>query len=226
VASVPEAEFADFIAQTKAEGIELTTAGVLRMGQQNKRAQMREEKQAAPPLPNAKYRVFYADPPWQYNNAGVITESDAYGRAARHYPTLSIAELCEMGQAIKEMTEPDAVLFMWVTSPLLEECFAVINAWGFTYKTSYVWDKVGHNYGHYNSVRHELLLVCTHGSCTPDIPDLYDSVISIEKTRVHSQKPQEFRTMIDALYTWGRRVELFSRSQAYGWDVWGNEIDR
>jgi len=182
-----------------------------------------QQKKQAPPLPTNKYRVWYADPPWEYGNAGVIGETDNYGHAARHYPTMSIAELCDMGAQVKEVCEPDAVLFMWVTSPLLEECFDVIRAWGFQYKTSFVWDKVGHNYGHYNSVRHELLLVCTRGSCTPDDKTLYDSVVSIEKSRIHSEKPAEFRRMIDSLYTWGKRIELFARCGADGWDAWGNE---
>ena len=55
---------------------------------------------------------------------------------------MSIDELCAMGPDIKAACDDDAVLFMWVTSPLLEECFPVIKAWGFKYKTSFVWDKV------------------------------------------------------------------------------------
>lgn len=182
-----------------------------------------QQKQEAPPIPTNKYRVWYADPPWEYGNSGVIGDGDNYGHAQRHYPTMSIAELCAMGADIKANCADDAVLFMWVTSPLLEECFPVINAWGFKYKTSFVWDKVGHNYGHYNSVRHELLLVCTRGSCTPDDKTLHDSVISIEKSRKHSEKPEEFRALIDSLYKWGNRIELFARTSAEGWDSWGNE---
>jgi len=198
------------------------TAGDMSLNAAYREVQHRQ-KQQAPSLPTNKYRVWYADPPWEYGNAGVIGDSDNYGHAARHYPTMSIAELCEMGPSIRERCESDAVLFLWVTSPLLEECFPVINAWGFQYKTSFIWDKVGHNFGHYNSVRHELLLVCTRGSCTPDDKTLYDSVISIEKSRVHSEKPAEFRRMIDSLYTWGNRIELFARCAADGWDTWGNE---
>ena len=121
------------------------------------------------------------------------------------------------------MSDDDAVLFLWVTSPLLEECFPVIKAWGFKYKTSFVWDKVGHNYGHYNSVRHELLLVCTRGSCTPDAKELFDSVQSIEKSRNHSEKPERFREIIDTLYASGQKIELFSRQTVPGWKAWGNE---
>ncbi len=178
---------------------------------------------AAPTMPTGKYRVLYADPPWQYGNSGVITGGDNYGRAARHYPTMSIDALCALGDQIEAMAEDDAVLFMWVTSPLLAECFPVIKAWGFTYKTSFVWDKVRHNFGHYNSVRHELLLICTRGSCLPDTPTLLDSVVTIERSDKHSEKPEEFRGMIDSLYTWGNRLELFARCRVDGWEAWGNE---
>ena len=180
-----------------------------------RREQKKEERQEVEP-PKGKYRVIYADPPWNY---GDKRDGRTTG-AEDHYPSMTIAELCDM--PVGDITEDDAVLFLWVTSPLLEECFPIIKAWGFKYKTSFVWDKVKHNMGHYNSVRHELLLVCTKGSCKPDNVKLYDSVQSIEKTE-HSKKPDEFRAIIDDIYRYGNKIELFARRPADGWEVWGNE---
>lgn len=177
-----------------------------------------ESKREAAPIAG-KYRIFYADPPWAYGDTR--TGLEGYSAAVDHYPAMSIEELCAL--PVKEAAEDNAVLFLWVTSPLLEECFAVIKAWGFQYKTSFVWDKVRHNVGHYNSVRHELLLVCTRGSCTPDNVKLFDSVQTIERTDKHSQKPAEFRDIIETLYTSGNKIELFCREPAPGWAVWGNE---
>lgn len=177
------------------------------------------EKSQTSSLPSGKYRVIYADPPWEYNNRG----PDYYGPAERHYPTMSIDELCAMGEQIREIIDDNAVLFLWVTSPMLEAAFKVISAWCFTYKTSFVWDKVEHNFGHYNSVRHELLLVCTRGSCIPDIDKKFDSVVTIERGK-HSEKPEEFRNIIDTLYTRGRKLELFARRKVTGWDCWGAEV--
>ena len=171
------------------------------------------------PKVDGKYRIIYADPPWQYGDK----LTDGYGAADNHYPTMSIQELCEL--PIKELADENAVLFLWVTSPMLEECFEVIKAWGFKYKTSFVWDKVKHNMGHYNSVRHELLLVCTKGSCLPDNNKLFDSVVSIERSDKHSEKPEYFREIIDALYPYGKKIELFARKKVNGWDVWGNQIE-
>lgn len=161
-----------------------------------------------------KYRVVYADPPWSYNDKQNTTR---LGGAEKHYGTMPLEDIC----AIKPPTEKDAVLFLWATSPLLREAFDVIDAWGFEYKTSFVWDKVAPGLGHYNSVRHELLMVCTKGSCTPDVGTRPDSVVSIERTE-HSAKPAYFRDLIDELYPIGRRVELFAREAHDGWDVWGD----
>jgi len=125
---------------------------------------------------------------------------------------------------IKGIAADDAVLFLWVTSPMLEQAFPIIRAWGFTYKTSFVWDKVNHNFGHYNSVRHEFLLIATRGSCTPEATTLLDSVQTIERPGRHSEKPEEFRQIIETLYPSGRRVELFARTKADGWERFSNEI--
>ena len=170
----------------------------------------------APPLVG-KYRVIYADPPWSYGNANL----QEYGHASHHYGQRSIDQLCALD--VMGIAQDKAVLFIWVTSPLLAECFAVIEAWGFKYKTSFVWDKMAHNFGHYNSVRHEFLLLCTRGSCTPDSDKLTDSVQSIERSKKHSEKPEEFRAIIDEMYPHGARIELFARKDVAGWDRWGNE---
>jgi len=185
--------------------------------------QIRYESMGEPMPITGKYRVVYADPPWSYGNSGPIGDTDHYGHVERHYPSMTIAELCDL--QVSEAVEDDAVLFLWVTSPLLEEAFTVISAWGFHYKSSFVWDKVRHNFGYYNSVRHEFLLVCTRGSCTPDVKDLVDSVIEIERTDKHSEKPEEFRQLIERLYPRGSRIELFARRSAPGWELWGNEVE-
>lgn len=166
-----------------------------------------------------KFRIIYADPCWSYNDK---QNTDKLGGAIKHYDTMSIKELSEL--PVREIIEDNAVLFLWVTSPLLEESFEVIKAWGFKYKSSFIWDKVKHNMGHYNSVRHEFLLIATRGSCTPDNKKLFDSVQSIERTE-HSAKPKEFMDIIDDLYVYGDRLEMFAREgDRENWLYWGNEI--
>ncbi|MFY8248366.1 MAG: MT-A70 family methyltransferase [Gloeomargaritales cyanobacterium] len=167
-----------------------------------------------------KFRIIYADPAWSYNDK---QDTANLGGAAKHYDTMSVNEICSL--PVNEISEKDSVLFLWVTSPLLEDAFTVIKSWGFKYKTSFVWDKVKHNMGHYNSVRHEFLLIATKGSCTPDNKTLYDSVQIIERNDNHSEKPIEFLNIIDDIYTYGNKLEMFCRNiKKDKWFGWGNEI--
>jgi N6-adenosine-specific RNA methylase IME4 len=177
-----------------------------------------KERLREPSEPTNKYSILYADPPWSYGDSRSGLQN--YSAAVDHYPSMSIKALCDL--PVKEWVERDSVLFLWVTSPLLAECWPVIDAWGFQYKASFVWDKVKHNYGHYNSVRHELLLICTRGSCQPESKDLLDSVVQAERGE-HSVKPEVFRDIIDQLYPSGRRLEMFARTTVEGWDAWGAE---
>jgi len=170
-----------------------------------------------------KFRVIYADPAWSYNDKCEGGGVQSGGVAMRHYDTMSIKDICDL--PVKDISEKDSVLFLWVTSPLLEDAFTVIKSWGFKYKTSFVWDKVKHNMGHYNSVRHEFLLIATKGSCTPDNKKLYDSVQIIERNDNHSEKPIEFLNIIDDIYNYGNKLEMFCRNiKKDKWFGWGNEI--
>ena len=176
----------------------------------------RERIEKEVPEPTGKYRVIYADPPWSYGNSMPDYATDQRD----HYPVMAMSDICAL--PVREWAEDDAVLFLWVTSPILEESFQVIRAWGFKYKASFVWDKVLHNMGHYNSVRHEFLLVCTRGSCQPDTRKLFDSVQSIERTE-HSKKPEEFYDIIETIYSNGERLEMFARQPRKGWKAYGNQ---
>lgn len=185
--------------------------------QEAHRQERAEEAREASKLPATKYRVIYADPPWSYGN----TQPDYHPEQRDHYAVMSLQAIAEL--PVQEMVERDAVLFLWVTSPILEDAFKIIHAWGFDYKASFIWDKIKHNMGHYNSVRHEFLLVCARGSCQPDERKLFDSVVSEERGE-HSAKPETFRKIIDTIYPIGKRLELFRRGPAVkGWDAWGNE---
>lgn len=175
----------------------------------------RDEVHGTPEL-KGKHRVIYADPPWPY----ALTLSDNYGGAVNHYPSMTVEEIKLL--PVKDIADDNCVLFLWATSPLLPAGLEVLNAWGFRYTASFVWDKVKHNVGNYNSVRHEFLLVGVKGSCLPEVGKLYDSVVSEERTE-HSVKPETFRGIIESLYPTGKKIELFARAQRDGWTAWGNQ---
>lgn len=169
-----------------------------------------------------KYAVIYADPPWQYTSGDQHSTEEQETVLGDHYPSMPLDDICRLPQA--RLAASDCVLFLWCTSPTLEEAFSVIEAWGFRYKASMVWDKVAHNVGHYVSVRHELLLIATKGQ-PPKVTKLVDSVY-VEERGEHSAKPEYFRQLIGELYPNGKRIELFCRGKAAdGWDGWGNEAE-
>ena len=175
------------------------------------------------PLLNAdtRYRVIYADPPWRDGNISGV------GAAENHYPTLSLDAICAFtvgGKTIKELAQDDAVLCLWVTNLMLLKSSKVIESWGFEYKSSIIWDKGTHGLGNYVNNQHEQLLICTKGSCMPEITRLPSSVQTIAPSGKHSEKPERFREIIDTLYPSSRRIELFARKTAAGWDAFGDEI--
>ena len=216
----------DYTKEKIKKGEETISGAYRKLTEQNRKKELKERRierinnYKEMEIPDRVYRIIYADPPWKYNDKCEGGGVQGGGVEIRHYATMTIDDLCNIKLP---QIDADAVLFLWVTSPLLEDAFKIINSWGFKYKSSFVWDKVKHNMGHYNSVRHELLLICTKGSCTPDNVKLFDSVQSIEKTE-HSKKPEEFRNIIDTLYPYGNRIELFARVKVENWDAWGNEL--
>jgi N6-adenosine-specific RNA methylase IME4 len=163
-----------------------------------------------------RYPIVYADPPWRYEH--VETESRAI---ENQYPTMDLDAIRAM--RVADLCTPDAVLFMWATSPKLAEAMAVLDAWGFTYRTSMVWvkDKIG--MGYYARQRHELLLIATLGNPpTPAPAQRPDSVVEAPRG-AHSAKPGIFAELIERMYPALPKIELFCRVPREGWSAWGNE---
>lgn len=167
-----------------------------------------------------KYDVVYLDPPWRYSDEGETKQLDGYGSVKSQYTTMSLPEIKEL--PLQNILKENAVVFMWITSPYLDKIKEIFDSWKIKYKSSFVWDKVKHNMGFYNSVRHEVLLVATKGSMTPWNKKLYDSVYSEERTE-HSKKPLYFYDIIETLYPNSDKIELFARNKRENWDAFGNQ---
>jgi N6-adenosine-specific RNA methylase IME4 len=158
------------------------------------------------------FGVIYADPPWDYLGTAVP------------YPVMSLQEICDM--PINNICAEDAVLFMWCSNSLLPDALKVVEAWGFTFKTSMVWTKGVAGQGAYCRQMHETLLVCLKG-VVPEVPFSARPVSVLNYPRLeHSRKPPEVCDVIDAMYPELSKVELFCRgTPAPGWAGWGNECD-
>lgn len=177
------------------------------------------------PLPNKKYSVIYADPPWNYNDKG------CEGSAFKHYATMSIQDICDL--PIKDLSEDNCVLLLWATYPMLKEALQVIEAWGFKYKSiGFQWvkqNRSGNGYffglGHWTRGNTEPCLLAVKGK--PHRASNSVSQLIISPIREHSRKPDEVRDKIVELM--GKEntfIELFARSTTPGWDAWGNEVNK
>ena len=170
-----------------------------------------------------KYNVIYADPPWKYEQHCV------QGAAENHYPTMSIDELKHL--PVSELAAPDCALFLWATFPQLKEALALIDAWGFSYKTvAFVWlkkNKVSDSWfyglGFWTRGNAEICLFAKKGKPKRQSAAVHQFIIApVEK---HSKKPDEARDKIVQLMGDVPRIELFARQSPDGWDVWGNEVE-
>jgi N6-adenosine-specific RNA methylase IME4 len=221
LADVPENEFEAYIQRCLESGEEITSAGARRIASQHRRKEKTTKLIEIGKL-EGKHRVIYADPPWTYSDSGAI-KGDSWGRAARHYPTMTLDEICAMREKIDQIALDECVLFLWVPAPLLPDGLVVLDVWGFTYKQFFVWDKDRPVMGHYHSAQHEALLIGTRGSCVPEfaVAQKTPSVVRVPRTKKHSEKPEVFREIVDTLYPEGSRIELFARKDVEGWASWG-----
>ena len=168
-----------------------------------------------------KYNIVYADPPWQYWDGGQKNQS-------LHYNTMTIEEICKL--PIDKITDENAILFLWVTYPMLQQAFDVMSVWGFKYSTAgFVWvkrnkksDTPFFGCGSWTRANSELCLIGTKGSVLrldASVSQVIESVID-----EHSKKPAETRDRIIRLVGDLPKIELFSRQDVEGWDRWGEAI--
>lgn len=184
----------------------------------------------------SRYKLIYADPPWQFNR----WNNDSPTRSAeRHYNTVSIKDLKLLD--IGSVADKDSVLLMWATFPRLNEAIELGESWGFVYKTvAFVWVKTNKvntsslfvGCGYYTRANAEVVLLFTKGKGIKRIrKDVRQVVLS--PVSKHSQKPDEVRTRIVDLFGDVKRLEMYARSRGglfsndeySGWDVYGDEVD-
>jgi len=167
-----------------------------------------------PPLPRGPFRVLVVDPPWQYDSRG----NDPTHRAANPYPSMTLAEI--MAIPIPKLACADSVLWLWTTNAFLRAAFGIAEAWGFTYKTLLTWAKDRMGTGDWLRGQTEHCLLCIRGK--PTIVLTNQTTLLHGPLRKHSQKPEEFYTMVEKLCP-GSKVELFQREARDGWIGHGNE---
>lgn len=182
----------------------------------SRRVEQKEREEETPDLeaPDGEYSVLLADPPWNYDFSRSSSRD-----IENQYATMSLSD-------IKKLDVPaadDCVLYLWAVAPKVPEAVAVLDAWGFEYKTCAVWDKEKIGMGYWFRGQHELLLVGTRGDVSPPDTDARVSSVIREERGEHSEKPETVHEIIEDAFPTGDRVELFARDGREGWETWGAE---
>ena len=180
-----------------------------------------------PPLPRKKYAIIYADPPWDYkgqtqhNGPG----GKSTGGARIHYPTVKLSDLKKLD--ILSICETDCLLFMWSSSPHLDQAIELMKHWGFKWATvGFIWHKDKTNPGFYTLSECELCLIGKHGKIPQPRGARNVRQFYREMRGGHSVKPDMFRYRIERMFPTQKKIELFATKKSKRWAAWGNAIKR
>jgi N6-adenosine-specific RNA methylase IME4 len=165
-------------------------------------------------LEQRKFGTIYADPPWQYGNQGTRAST------GNHYNTMTLDDICSM--PVESLAADDAHLHLWTTNAFLFDAKRVMDAWGFEYRSVFVWVKPQMGIGNYWRVSHEFLLLGIRGNAKRFNEHNHMSWAQIDRSK-HSAKPEQIRRTIEKVSN-GPYLELFGRNQVHGWTVFGNQV--
>ena len=224
-----------FVENSEVECERKITGYTIYNAEQERRTVRNDLPEFYPDLPEKKYDIIYADPPWDYGGKMQFDKSSKskdeidlnknifISSANFKYPTVKTKDLKKI--PVHEIAKDDCLLFMWVTNPHLAQGIELGQAWGFEYKTvAFVWDKMVHNPGKYTISYCELCLVFKRGR----IPEPRGARNIKQLVRVprgkHSEKPLEVQQGIEKMFPTQDRIELFARHKPDGWDVWGLDV--
>jgi N6-adenosine-specific RNA methylase IME4 len=169
-------------------------------------------------MPDKKYGVILADPEWRFEPWSRETGMD---RAAdNHYPTTETAVIAM--RDVVAVAADDCSLFLWATVPMLPQALEVMGAWGFTYKSHFIWAKNRIGNGYWNRNKRELLLLGTRGNVPAPAPGAQFPSLIEAALGPHSVKPEAFYEIIERYFPSLPKILNARRTRA-GWDAWGNE---
>jgi len=185
----------------------------------NREAELAKEQRA---LPAQRFGVIVADPEWRFEPWSRKSGMDR--SADNHYPT-SCLEVIK-ARNVPSIAAEDCVLFLWATAPMLPHALAVMDAWGFEYRSNYVWSKDRVGTGYWNRNAHEHLLIGVKGNVPAPAPGTQRPSLIEGRVTKHSAKPETFLEMIEQYFPTLPKIELNHRGPPRpGWSAWGYEAD-
>ncbi len=178
-------------------------------------------------LAGRPFSTLLADPPWRFlNRTGKVAPEH---RRLSRYDTMTTAEIRTL--PVPEIVSERSHLYLWVPNALIADGLAVMESWGFSYKSNLVWAKRrkdggpdGRGVGFYFRNVTEIILFGVRGKMRTLPPGRRQVNIIETRKREHSRKPDEQYDIIEACSP-GPYLELFARYSRPGWTSWGLEAD-
>jgi N6-adenosine-specific RNA methylase IME4 len=126
---------------------------------------------------------------------------------------------------VYDIAEDDSLLFMWITSPHLDQGIELIKYWGFKYSTiGFVWNKMKVNPSFYTMSQCEICIIAKKGRIPKPRGARNIRQYIEEERRKHSQKPDVVKDRINKMFPLQKKIELFARKPTDNWYYWGNEV--
>ena len=175
-------------------------------------------------IPRGAFNLIMADPPWRFDTWSARGEGKS---ASVHYNCTGLDWIKSL--PVGDLAARDCLLWLWATNPMLPQALAVVDAWGFTFKTAGTWAKLTRHgkqafgTGYILRSACEPFLIATRGK-----PKTTRGVRScvLGGVREHSRKPEEAFEAAERLMPDANRIEIFSREARPGWSAFGDEVGK
>lgn len=177
--------------------------------------------------------VFVVDAPWLMRDS-----LPGKGRGAvKHYPCMRTDDVIVLLNRIflEEGLKQEfsgVVWFMWRLASMQAEALRVVSQMYLEpkVKSELVWNKLTatglpwFGMGSYTRGAHEVCLLATSGKARPVAKNVRSTFAA--KVGRHSEKPDEFYSIVERMYPDSKRVEVFARTVRPGWTQYGNQLGK
>jgi len=185
-----------------------------------------------------KYNVIICDAPWHFSDGLSGMKRPVKRSAQSQYATMTPSEICNVH--LLDVVDPEwAVLALWVPSSMLQQGLRVMDAWGFSYRQTFIWVKLKKGYaqeadlncatrvgmGRLFRQSHEIALIGIHGrGVYKHLENKGQRSVLFDLNAGHSMKPSGLHERLEKMFPSANRLEMFARSSRANWTCIGDAV--
>jgi N6-adenosine-specific RNA methylase IME4 len=183
-----------------------------------------------------RFSVIVADCPWQYEDPlggkkGMARKPGSVGvrrSAEGKYSVMRLPDIIGLAPQVQDVAADACVLALWCPNSLLfTHGHPTLEAWGFTYKQTFVWVKTTNDgtrprpgMGRMFRNSTESALIGVRGK--PKCLNHAQLNVDLHRWLGHSAKPDTLQSRLELMFP-GPYLELFARRELEGWVTIGDE---